>query len=1082
MPKRTDIKKVMVIGSGPIIIGQAAEFDYAGTQACRTLKEEGLEVVLVNSNPATIMTDLDMADQVYVEPLQIDVIKRILLAENCDAILASLGGQTGLNVAMELSETGFLEKHHIELLGTSAAGIFKGEDREAFRQTMLEIGEPCIPSGIAHHLDECRQLAMEIGYPVIIRPAFTLGGTGGGIAHTEAEMVAIAEKGLEMSRVQQVLVEKSIAGWKEIEYEAVRDSAGNAITICSMENFDPVGIHTGDSIVFAPALSLTNKEVEKLRTAALNIVNALEIEGGCNVQFALHPTSGEYAVIEVNPRLSRSSALASKATGYPIAKVASRIALGFHLDEIQNVVTGATTAASEPVVDYVVCKIPKWPFDKFVKAKRKLGTQMKATGEVMAIGSTVEAALMKAIRSLETADRGLYRPDLAQMDEGSFDVLVDTVDDRRLFYIAEALRRGYSMDVLYDRTRISRYFLAHLKTIIDVEQQLLSTQCLDDQILKQACRYGFSDQWLATLTNLSVAEVRQKRLALGLHHAYKMVDTCAGEFEAQTPYFYGTYGLENEATVASKPRVVVLGSGPIRIGQGIEFDYCSVHCVQELKKHGYEAVIINNNPETVSTDFDISDRLYFEPLTPDDVRGVLENEEPVGVICQFGGQTAIKLIQAVTDMGYPILGTSADGVDEAEDRARFDAVLQACNIPRPQGYTVYTADEAVAAAESLMYPVLLRPSYVLGGQGMVICACESDVREYMDIINRDVQEHPILVDKYLMGTELEVDALCDGQSVLIPGIMEHLERAGVHSGDSISIFPAHISDTVRQTIEVYTERLAQKMGIVGLLNIQYILYNDTVYVIEVNPRSSRTIPYISKVTGLPIVNLATRVMLGETIEQLGYGKGLYANYPGVYAIKAPVFSFEKLHDVDTALGPEMKSTGEVLGLSEYYHEAMFKAILASGFKFPKRGEGILLTVRDADKGELLPLAEKLLDMGFELYGTGGTANYLNRHGVPTNSARRIGDSSPTVADLVGSGKIRLLINTTDHSDPKSSGFALRRRCIEQGIPTITSLDTCAAVIACLQQQIKPTDLNPMPLAALAQLVSKTRTKVCSDQR
>ena len=892
MPKRKDIKKVLVIGSGPIIIGQAAEFDYAGTQACRTLKEEGLDVVLLNSNPATIMTDADMAHNVYIEPLQIDVVKRILLIEKCDSILASLGGQTGLNLAMELAEDGFLKENDIKLLGTQPEGIFKGEDREAFRDTMLEIGEPCIPSGIAHNLEECKILAQEIGYPVIIRPAYTLGGTGGGIAADEENMLVIAAAGLEASRTHQVLVEKSIAGWKEIEFETIRDSGGNGIAVCSMENFDPVGVHTGDSIVFAPALTLTDAETEMLRTAALNIVHALDIQGGCNVQFALHPSNGDYAVIEVNPRLSRSSALASKATGYPIAKVASRIALGYQLDEIENVVTEMTTAASEPAVDYVVCKIPKWPFDKFVKAARKLGTQMKATGEVMAIGSTFESSLMKAIRSLELNYWGLYNETLAALTDAEFDPLIDVVDDRRLFVVAEALRRGYSEEKLNERTGITLYFLSKLKGIVALEMEIKSSPIMTEELFRQAVNFGFADTWISKLRNQPEDEVRAIRKAFGLKQTYKMVDTCAGEFEAITPYFYSGYDEENEAEPTDRPKVVVLGSGPIRIGQGIEFDYCSVHCVQELKRLGYEAIIINNNPETVSTDFDISDRLYFEPLTADDVFGILENEQPLGVICQFGGQTAIKLIKAVSDMGYPILGTSANGVDEAEDRERFDAILELCEIPRPRGYTVYTADEAVAAAEDLIYPVLLRPSYVLGGQGMVICSNEADVREYMGYINRSVQEHPILVDKYLMGLELEVDAISDGDHILIPGIMEHLERAGVHSGDSISIFPAYISERTRDTIVTYTERLARSLNVIGLLNIQYILYNDEVYVIEVNPRSSRTIPYISKVTGLPVVNLATRVMLGEKLINMGYGTGLYARYPSVYAVKAPVFSFE----------------------------------------------------------------------------------------------------------------------------------------------------------------------------------------------
>lgn len=1074
MPKRTDIKKVMMIGSGPIIIGQAAEFDYAGTQACRTLKEEGLEVVLVNSNPATIMTDAEMADHVYIEPLQTDMVQRILLEEECDALLATLGGQTGLNFAMELSESGFLEEHNIKLLGTSALGIKKGEDREMFRDTMLEIGEPCIPSGIAHTLEECKNLAEEIGYPVIIRPAFTLGGTGGGIAANEEEMLTIAEYGLDASRVHQVLVEKSIAGWKEVEFEAIRDAAGNAIAVCSMENLDPVGVHTGDSIVFAPALTLPNQELEMLRSATLNIVHALGIEGGCNVQFALHPNNGQYAVIEVNPRLSRSSALASKATGYPIAKVATRIALGYHLDEIENVVTGATTAASEPVVDYVVCKIPKWPFDKFIKAERKLGTQMKATGEVMSIGSTFEAALMKAIRSLELNIWGLYSPELAALTDTELEEKLHQVDDRRLFVVAEALRRNRSFDRIYDATKITPFFLSRIKGITELEAKIAEAPVLTEDLVAQAMAYCFADTWIAKLRQQSIDEVRAIRKGFGYQHSYKMVDTCAAEFAAKTPYFYSGFDKVNEAAPTERKKVVVLGSGPIRIGQGIEFDYCSVHCVQELKNAGYEAIIINNNPETVSTDFDISDRLYFEPLTVDDVRGVLENENPMGVICQFGGQTAIKLIKAVSDMGYPILGTTADGVDAAEDRERFDQILELCEIPRPKGLTVFTEEEAVAAAEQLIYPVLLRPSYVLGGQGMVICYNEEEVRRYMGYINLNVQEHPILVDKYLMGIELEVDAIFDGDDILIPGIMEHLERAGIHSGDSHSIFPAYIAEKHRDTIVTYTKRLAKAMRVVGLLNIQYILYNDEVYVIEVNPRSSRTIPYISKVTGLPLVNLATRVMLGEKIKDLGYGTGLYARYPAVYAIKAPVFSFEKLHDVDTALGPEMKSTGEVLGLDTTYAAAMYKAILASGFKFPKPGAKIIMTVRNSDKYDLVPLAERLSDLGYELYGTGGTANYLNRNGIPTSIVRRIGEPSPNAQDLVKSGEAKLLINTTDASNINSSGFILRRICTEHGVPTITSLDTLLAVVECLEKGLTPEKLKPISIDRFATYVEETK--------
>ncbi|NLW12305.1 MAG: carbamoyl-phosphate synthase large subunit [Clostridiaceae bacterium] len=1077
MPARTDIKRVMVIGSGPIIIGQAAEFDYAGTQACQALKSEGYEVILVNSNPATIMTDSNMADKVYIEPLQIDVIEKIMLEEKVDALLATLGGQTGLNFAMELSENGFLEQHGIRLLGTAARGIFRGEDREAFREAMIKINEPCIPSGTAGNVDECIKLAQEIGYPVIVRPAFTLGGTGGGIAADEQALREFADTGLAASRVHQVLIEKSIAGWKEIEFEAVRDAAGNAITICSMENLDPVGVHTGDSIVVAPAQTLHDLEYQKLRSSALKIVGELEIVGGCNVQFAQHPTTAEYAVIEVNPRLSRSSALASKATGYPIAKVASKIAVGYTLDEIPNAVTGSTSACFEPAIDYIVLKIPKWPFDKFVKAKRTLGTQMKATGEIMAIGSTVEAAMLKAIRSLELGLQGLYQPLLAEISDDMLWLRICTADDMRLFSLAEGLRRGYLVDELYERTMIDKFFLYKINNIVELEQELLLQNKMPaSELLTRAVKMGFNDRWIAKLTNQANDDITNARKSLGLNATYKMVDTCAGEYQAVTPYFYSTMDAENEAVRTDRKKVLVIGSGPIRIGQGIEFDYCSVHSVWALRELGYEAIIANNNPETVSTDFDTSDRLYFEPLTIDDVRAIIENEKPDGCICQFGGQTAIKLIQAISDMGVPILGTSADMVDAAEDRRRFDEILERCGIDRPAGTTIRTADEALAAAARLSYPVLVRPSYVLGGQGMAIVHNDEDMIEYMRIINLVEQEHPILVDKYLMGVELEVDAVSDGENILIPGIMEHLERAGVHSGDSISIFPAYIPDRIRDIIVDYTGKIAREMKIIGLINIQFILFNDNIYIIEVNPRSSRTVPYISKVTGIPIVDLATRIMLGFKLTDFSFGTGLYARYPAVYAVKAPVFSFEKLHDVDTSLGPEMKSTGEVLGLSTEYSEAMYKAILASGFRFPQPGAGVLMTVSDNDKSDLIPLADKLFALGYELYGTGGTANYLNKHGIPCSSVRKMEESSPNVIDMIDQGRVKLLINTESPHGQLSghNGFRLRRRAIEHGVATITSLDTLVAVIECLERKMRPEDLKTWEIGAFAKIVSDTR--------
>ncbi len=1078
MPKRTDIHKIMVIGSGPIVIGQAAEFDYAGTQACRALKAEGYEVVLVNSNPATIMTDTNMADKVYLEPLQIDVIQRIMLDEKVDGLLATLGGQTGLNFAMELSESGFLDQHNIAMLGTPAAGIRMGEDREEFRAAMLRINEPCIPSGTANNLEECLRLAEEIGYPVIVRPAFTLGGTGGGIAADEKALRQFAVSGLNASRVHQVLIERSIAGWKEIEFEAVRDAKGNAITICSMENFDPVGVHTGDSIVVAPAQTLTDLEYQKLRTAALKIVTELGIVGGCNVQFAQHPTQVDYAVIEVNPRLSRSSALASKATGYPIAKVASRIAVGYALDEIPNEVTGTTKASFEPAVDYIVTKIPKWPFDKFIKARRTLGTQMKATGEVMAIANTFEASLMKAIRSLELGLYGLRLPLMMELSDHDLWPRMIQADDMRLFAVAEGIRRGFSLDEIYDRTWIDKFFLKKLSSLVAVETAINGMKTIDDALLTRAVRMAFTDSWIAKLSGIPADRIRQRRKDLGLVHTYKMVDTCAGEYDAVTPYFYSTFDMKNEAIRTERKKVLVLGSGPIRIGQGIEFDYCSVHSVWALRELGYEAIIANNNPETVSTDFDTSDRLYFEPLTPDDVRAIIENEKPDGAICQFGGQTAIKLIKAVTEMGLPIFGTSADGVDAAEDRQRFDAILEECEIKRPSGTTVRTADEALAAAASLGYPVLVRPSYVLGGQGMAIVHNDTDMIEYMRIINLVEQENPILVDKYLMGVELEVDAVSDGEDILIPGIMEHLERAGVHSGDSISIFPAYISERIRDILVDHTRKLARAIKVIGLINIQFILYNDEVYVIEVNPRSSRTVPYISKVTGIPIVDLATRVMMGARLKDFEYGTGLFARYPAVYAIKAPVFSFEKLHDVDTSLGPEMKSTGEVLGLSTTYSEAMYKAILASNFKFPPKGAGILMTVRDSDKPDLVPLASRLNNLGYELYGTGGTANYLNKYGIPCSISRRALEGHPSTVDMIDQGTVKLLINTENStSNDDREGFRLRRHAIEHGIATITSLDTLVAVVECLEREMTPADLKPYEIQVFADIVAATRENI-----
>lgn len=1053
MPKRQDIHKVLVIGSGPIIIGQAAEFDYAGTQACQALREEGIEVVLVNSNPATIMTDTNIADKVYIEPLKAEVVKNIIIAEKPDSILPTLGGQTGLNLAMELAESGFLQEQGVKLLGTATEAIKMAEDRQDFKDTMERIGEPCIASKVVTTIEAAIDFANEIDYPVIVRPAYTLGGTGGGICADEDELREIGENGLRLSRVHQVLIEKCISGWKEIEYEVMRDSKGNVITVCNMENIDPVGVHTGDSIVVAPSQTLADKEYQMLRTSALKIISALGIQGGCNVQYALHPTSYEYAVIEVNPRVSRSSALASKATGYPIAKVASKIAIGYGLDEIKNAVTGKTYACFEPTLDYVVVKIPKWPFDKFVKAQRTLGTQMKATGEVMAISSSFEAALMKAIRSLElglfTLEQDIYK----QLDGNEIVKKLEDINDERIFVIAEAIRRSVELEEIHNITKIDYFFLCKIKELVLMEEKLKALKIgqLDRNVLKRAKKMGFTDSVIAKFTNSSKDEITELRKQVGIVATYKMVDTCAAEFEAQTPYYYSTYDNYSEVKPSNREKILVLGSGPIRIGQGIEFDYCSVHSVWALKDMGYETIIANNNPETVSTDFDTSDRLYFEPLTPEDVINIVEAEKPKGAIVQFGGQTAIKLTKTLDDYGVKLYGTEAKDVDAAEDREKFDEILEKTGIPRPQGRTIFTLEEALTAANELGYPVLVRPSYVLGGQGMEIAFSDKDVIEFMEIINRTVQEHPILIDKYMMGKEIEVDAICDGESMLIPGIMEHLERAGVHSGDSISVYPSQtLSDKTKAVIVDYTERLAKALNVVGLVNIQYVLYNDEVFVIEVNPRSSRTVPYISKVTGIPMVDLATKVMMGKKLSDFKYGTGLYKE-PKYVSVKVPVFSFEKLHGVDTTLGPEMKSTGEVLGIADNFPEALYKGIIASGIKLPKKGDGILMTVRDSDKPELAELAEGFEKLGFTLYGTGKTANMLNHKGIATNAVKKLDEESPNILDLIQSGKIGLIINTpTKGRKPDRDGFKIRRKAAEISIPCLTSLDTANAILKCLK--------------------------------
>ena len=1045
MPLRHDIKKVLVIGSGPIVIGQAAEFDYAGAQACRALKQEGLEVVLINSNPATIMTDKTMADEIYIEPLTLDVVKRVIETEKPDSVLSTLGGQTGLTLSMQLAEEGFLEEHGVKLLGADPETIHKAEDRQAFKDTMEAIGEPVIPSRVVTTIEDVVSFANEegIGYPLIVRPAFTLGGTGGGIVDNEEDLRDIAENGLRLSPITQILVEKCISGWKEIEFEVIRDRKGNVITVCSMENFDPVGVHTGDSIVIAPAVTLSDKEYQMLRTAAINIISELKVEGGCNCQFALNPDSFEYAVIEVNPRVSRSSALASKATGYPIAKVATRIAIGYTLDEIINAVTGKTYACFEPALDYVVIKFPKWPFEKFVYAKRTLGTQMMATGEVMAIGTSFEQAMMKAVRG---AELGLVTMNLKKLKDQSTEYIRNKLhdcDDERSFVVYEALKRGVSPEEIHEITKIDNWFLYKLLNLIKMERSLSDGELTDDKYLA-AKKYGFLDE---TIEQLSNQKIKHPRFA-----SYKMVDTCAAEFAAETPYFYSTYDEENEAKRfidehnTEKKKVIVFGSGPIRIGQGIEFDYCSVHCVWALKEEGYEAVICNNNPETVSTDFDTGDRLYFDPLTKEDVRSILETEKPYGVVVQFGGQTAIKLAKYLDELGANILGTSADSVDAAEDRERFDELLEQCGIPRPQGHTIFTTEEAIRAANELGYPVLMRPSYVLGGQNMIIAHSDKDIEEYMEvIIGHNNMENPVLIDKYLMGVEVEVDAICDGTDYLVPGIMEHVERAGVHSGDSISIYPAqNLSKKIREIIVDYTGRLSKALNVIGLVNVQYVVYNDMVYVIEVNPRSSRTVPYISKVTGVPMVDMATKIMLGASLKELGYGTGLYPEGDYV-AVKVPVFSFEKLHDVDTHLGPEMKSTGEVLGIAHTFEEALLKGLTAAGYRMQRAGS-VLMTVRDSDKQELIKIAEKFERLGFDLYATPGTASTLNRNMIATNVVPKYKDGKNNVIALLDSGKIDYIISTSEKGrEPAKDSVKIRRKAVERSIASLTSLDTANAL-------------------------------------
>ncbi len=1062
MPKLSHIKKVLVIGSGPIVIGQAAEFDYAGTQACRALAEEGIEVVLVNSNPATIMTDPELADRVYIEPLTTDMLEKIIKKERPDSMLATLGGQTALNLAMELDENGVLQKYGVELLGTGADSIKKAEGREEFKSLMERIGEPSIESIIAKTPDEALCYAKQHGYPLIVRPAFTLGGTGGGIANSDCELLTICKAGLAASRVGEVLIEKSVAGYKEIEYEVVRDAKGNCIAVCNMENIDPVGIHTGDSIVVAPSQTLGDADCKLLRRAALKIIDALKVKGGCNVQFALDTKSMKYYVIEVNPRVSRSSALASKATGYPIAKIATKIAVGYALDEIINNVTGKTYACFEPTLDYIVVKFPRWPFDKFISADKKLGTRMKATGEVMAIGANFESAFLKAVRSLELNMYSLNFPFAEGLSDDELLLRIGQQDDERIFLVAQAIRRNIPVEQIHQITKIDFWFLDKIKAIVRTEEQFVRSgkSALNKTMLKKAKRMGFSDYAIASFINSSEQQIKNVREELGILPAFKMVDTCGAEFDAVSAYFYSTYEEENEAIRLGNKTVVVLGSGPIRIGQGIEFDYCSVHCAFALKEAGYETVIINNNPETVSTDFDTSDRLYFEPLTPEEVGNVLELEKPAGVIVQFGGQTAIKLAKHVQDMGYRIIGTSLDSIDRAEDKKEFEALLESLNIRRPKARTVRLEQQAVDAAAELGFPVLVRPSYVLGGQGMEIAYTQEDIREYMRIINRYKQEHPVLVDKYLTGIEIEVDAISDGKDVLIPGIMEHIERAGVHSGDSISVYPGRrVSEVQQQEIIGITKKLAVALDVRGIVNIQYVISGGKIYVIEVNPRSSRTVPYISKVTGVPMISLAVRASLGQRLNKMGFGVGLIPPR-SITAVKVPVFSFEKLPDVEVGLGPEMKSTGEVLGISKSYTKALLKGLVASGLVVQKNKKAVLLTVADNDKQELVPIAAVLDYMGFDIYATAGTANVLNFNFVAASSLPKLSEEPSAINGLIESGQIALILNTPTkgrHAD--RDGFKIRRMAVEHGIPCLTSLDTARVLL----ESLKSGDMDFEPL-------------------
>jgi carbamoyl-phosphate synthase large subunit len=1083
MPLRKDIKKVLVIGSGPIVIGQAAEFDYAGTQACRALKAEGLEVVLVNSNPATIMTDKNMADIIYIEPLTLDAIKRIIKIEKPDSLLSTLGGQTGLTLSMKLAKEGFLEANNVKLLGANVETIDKAEDRQIFKETMESIGEPCVPSKVVENVEDAVTVANQLGYPVVVRPAFTLGGSGGGIAADEAQLRQIADNGLRLSPITQVLIEKGIAGWKEIEFECIRDSKGNVITVCSMENMDPVGVHTGDSIVIAPCVTLGDKEFQMMRTASINIVSALKIEGGCNVQLALNPDCFEYAVIEVNPRVSRSSALASKATGYPIAKVATRIAIGYSLDEIPNQVTGKTYACFEPALDYVVMKFPRFAFDKFVYARKALGTQMKATGEVMSIGVTFEEAIMKAVRGMELGMDTMTKPAFEKLSDTEIHAKLSDVDCDRAFCVFEAIKRGITIDEIHRITRIDKWFLERLRNLHNIETELASGELTEEKYAR-AKKYSYLDSTIERISGQKLSDKGIERM----YSSYKLVDTCAAEFAAKTPYFYSIYGSGNEENEAlefiekhnkGRKKVIVFGSGPIRIGQGIEFDYCSVHCVWALREMGYEAIIVNNNPETVSTDFDTGDRLYFDPLTPEDVDNLINTEKPWGVVVQFGGQTAIKLTKHLSKIGANILGTPADSIDAAEDRERFDALLEKCGIPRPEGMTIYTIEEAVEAANKLGYPVLLRPSYVLGGQNMIIAHGDSDVEEYMAIITETKLDNPVLIDKYLTGIEVEVDAICDGEDFLIPGIMEHIERAGVHSGDSISVYPSQsLTERIKKVIISYTEKLAKELKVIGLVNIQYVVHNNQVYVIEVNPRSSRTVPYISKVTDVQMVDIATKIMLGQSLKQQGLPTGLFPESKYI-AVKVPVFSFEKLHDVDTQLGPEMKSTGESLGIAKTFNEALYKGLLAAGFrikkenaKFAPNGKptpgGILFSVRNSDKPEVIKLAERFEKLGFDIYATSGTASLLNHNMIPASFTYRINDGKqPNVISLIESGIIDYVVSTSEAGrNPALDSVKIRRKSVERGVACLTSIDTANALADCLEADMTIDDVEMVDITKI----------------